>query len=103
MSDDGAERSLLGRRAGIGVGVARAGGRRGRRCRGDSHESEGGYQAEHCLSSLESPLFSLSDARCASSEPSPGYQASRGFFAALACEYWPAVTAFTLIPESDGN
>ena len=101
MSDDGAERSRLGRRAGVGVGVARAG--RRRFCGGVAHEGEGGDQAEHCLSSLESPLFSLSDARCASSEPSAGYQASRGFFAALACQYWPAVTAFALIPESDVN
>ena len=67
---DGAERRRLGRRAGVGVGVARA----GCRCFGPG-EGEDGDQAEHFLLRA----FSLSDARCASSEPSAGYRASRGF------------------------
>ena len=61
---------IVGRRAGVGVGVARA----GCRCFGPG-EGEDGDQAEHFLLRA----FSLSDARCASSEPSAGYRASRGF------------------------
>ncbi|CAH0373553.1 unnamed protein product, partial [Pelagomonas calceolata] len=76
MRDDGAERSTLGRRARVGVGVARAG---GRRFCGGPGEGEGNDQAEHCLFPLESPLFSLSDATDARRATRAGYQAPRGF------------------------